>query len=260
MKDKKLVTVLLILVIILLVGGAYMLGKGNNKESEKELNIEENNGQQVSNNSSDCLPTTAPWIKVLSPNGGETYLMGQKTTIKWNSCNLPNSTHLRAYLERQAPLPDYEWQNPILFGNVSEGQVSSSLNDGEQLVILDSIHDVVPASYRLCIAEYVTPPGQNIIQGCSNGILVINSSSKESSTEVSNNQYTSSGCKIVSGCNGPIICIDENTEIGGSTCVALPEYACYKASSSRCEKQTSGKCDWTNTLELKSCIEKARNQ
>ena len=75
-----------------------------------------------------------------------------------------------------------------------------------------------------------------------------------------NKQFVGEGCRIVSGCNGPTICVDENTEIGGSNCVFLPEYTCYKASSSRCEKQTSGKCDWTMTPELKSCIQKERNQ
>ena len=34
-----------------------------------------------------CTSTTAPWIKVLSPNGGETYTMGQSVTVKWKTCN-----------------------------------------------------------------------------------------------------------------------------------------------------------------------------
>ena len=135
-----------------------------------------------------CKEDTSPWIKIISPNGGETFILGQKTMVKWSSCNLPNTMHLRAYLERQAPLPDYEWQSPILFGNVNEGKVESSLNDGEQLVVLDSIHDVVPASYKLCITEYVTSPGQNIIQGCSDNSFIINSSSEESVNEVFTNQ------------------------------------------------------------------------
>ena len=39
---------------------------------------------------SNCTSTTAPWIKVLSPNGGETYTAGQQVTVTWKSCNIPS--------------------------------------------------------------------------------------------------------------------------------------------------------------------------
>jgi len=73
-------------------------------------------------------------------------------------------------------------------------------------------------------------------------------------------RYTSKDCKIVSGCNGPISCVDKDMEIGGSICVALPEFGCYIDSSLRCEKQVSGMCDWTETPKLKSCVEDARQK
>ena len=83
--------------------------------------------------------------------------------------------------------------------------------------------------------------------------------SKEKTTDLFG-RYVASGCKIFSGCNGLIECLDEDFVFGGSICVALPEFACYKKSTSRCEKQIFGKCDWTNTPELKTCIENARNR
>ena len=43
----------------------------------------------VSINRNACTPDIAPWIKVLSPNGGETFTAGQQITIKWTSCNIP---------------------------------------------------------------------------------------------------------------------------------------------------------------------------
>ncbi len=58
-------------------------------------------------------------------------------------------------------------------------------------------------------------------------------------------------CRI-SGCSGQI-CSDKN-EI--SDCLYLPQYACYK--SAICARQADGKCGWTQTSELKSCIAKAR--
>jgi hypothetical protein len=37
-----------------------------------------------------CASNTSPWIKVTSPNGGETYTAGQQITVKWKSCNVQN--------------------------------------------------------------------------------------------------------------------------------------------------------------------------
>ena len=41
-----------------------------------------------------CTPNMAPWIKVLSPNGGEIFTAGQQTTIKWTSCNIPTTAQV----------------------------------------------------------------------------------------------------------------------------------------------------------------------
>jgi hypothetical protein len=169
----------IILGVIVVAGGAYYFGK-NNSQKMKEININNQNINQVNNNQtenfSNCTQNSAPSIKVVYPNGAETFKVGDKITVKWESCNLANSFHLRATLQRQPPFPDGEWQIPILFGSVEDGRTDSSLNDGEQLVMLDSAHDVVPASYKLCISEYATPPGQNVISGCSDNSFTINSS------------------------------------------------------------------------------------
>ena len=55
------------------------------------------------------------------------------------------------------------------------------------------------------------------------------------------------GC-IVTGCSGQI-CSDEEVI---TTCEFLPEYSCYK--TARCERQSDGQCCWTETAELKSCL------
>jgi|GEM_PF-2030635 len=41
---------------------------------------------------SSCTSTTGPWVKVLSPNGGETFTAGEQMTVKWESCNIPASS------------------------------------------------------------------------------------------------------------------------------------------------------------------------
>lgn len=50
------------------------------------------------------------------------------------------------------------------------------------------------------------------------------------------------------GCSGQI-CADEDVV---STCEWTPIYACYK--TAKCEKQSDGKCGWTKTSELESCL------
>ena len=56
-----------------------------------------------------------------------------------------------------------------------------------------------------------------------------------------------SECKRT-GCSGQI-CADQDMI---STCEYRPEYACYQ--SATCERQPDGKCGWTPTAELTSCL------
>lgn len=48
-------------------------------------------GIGISAVNSACTPTTTPYIKVLSPNGGEEYVAGQEVTVTWQSCNNPHT-------------------------------------------------------------------------------------------------------------------------------------------------------------------------
>jgi eight-cysteine-cluster-containing protein len=61
--------------------------------------------------------------------------------------------------------------------------------------------------------------------------------------------FTGEGC-MRSGCSGHL-CVPAGDAVM-STCIWKDEYACYK--SARCEKQTDGKCGWTESNELKSCL------
>jgi hypothetical protein len=38
-----------------------------------------------------CNATSAPYITLLSPNGGESYVAGQQVTVNWKTCNIPAS-------------------------------------------------------------------------------------------------------------------------------------------------------------------------
>lgn len=76
------------------VVGAKVSANGSYDSQTKELKATEvkvlfvnPNVATTTTTTTACLPTTAPWIKVLSPNGGEVYKMGDTITIKWGTCN-----------------------------------------------------------------------------------------------------------------------------------------------------------------------------
>jgi eight-cysteine-cluster-containing protein len=53
-----------------------------------------------------------------------------------------------------------------------------------------------------------------------------------------------------SGCSGTVCTEPENQVM--TTCEFRPEYACYD--NATCERQTDGKCGWTQTTELTACL------
>ncbi len=46
-----------------------------------------------------CTKTTKPYIKVLSPNGGEFFTPGQEVTVKWESCNVAKDNIINISLQ-----------------------------------------------------------------------------------------------------------------------------------------------------------------
>jgi eight-cysteine-cluster-containing protein len=69
------------------------------------------------------------------------------------------------------------------------------------------------------------------------------------------NLQSSSECKP-GGCSGQV-CEDASAEPIYTTCEYKAEYACYKTAT--CERQADGKCGWTQTSELTSCLENAKD-
>lgn len=60
------------------------------------------------------------------------------------------------------------------------------------------------------------------------------------------------GCRPT-GCSSQI-CSDQDV---ASTCEYREEYACYR--TAKCERQTDGKCGWTQTPALAQCLIQARH-
>ena len=60
------------------------------------------------------------------------------------------------------------------------------------------------------------------------------------------------GC-AVAGCSMQLCVSAEEAANVVSTCEYKAEYTCYKEAS--CEPQQNGKCGWTQTVELKACLQ-----
>jgi hypothetical protein len=59
----------------------------------------------------------------------------------------------------------------------------------------------------------------------------------------------------IGGCSGQI-CSNQPNVV--STCEWRPEYACYQ--HGKCERQLTGQCGWTNTVDLLRCLKDARSE
>ncbi len=183
MKNKGIIGLGLILAIVLGVavvgGGAYYLGKS--KEENKEVNNQDQNlpvaeNPQTAQVSTGCVSTSQPFVKVLSPNGGEVFTIGDTITVKWESCNVSSGTNdLFIALHQNG-----EWKNVIYLDN-------ATLDDGSESFIISS--DVLAGSYKIRVGS----PAARILQDFSDNYFTINSEAKDVSVaawkEYSNSEY-----------------------------------------------------------------------
>lgn len=68
---------IVILVALVALGGWFVYGKVNS-----------GNAGLVISRAPGCDKSTAPYVNITYPKGGETFTAGQKVTIKWVYCNL----------------------------------------------------------------------------------------------------------------------------------------------------------------------------
>jgi hypothetical protein len=143
--DKGFIGLGLILAIItvLAIGGvAYYVGT---KKVSAPQNIEENSNQILPSNSFEvptgpfldesnyvppeplCNSNTDPWIKVISPNGGEVYSLGQKMEVKWETCNVADAgIFIEVYNPKTTAL--------TLIDDIDNGIE----NDGSEMIVLST--------------------------------------------------------------------------------------------------------------------------
>ena len=63
-----------------------------------------------------CLPTTSPWVQIVSPNGGESYHLGT-IPVTYKTCNLPHNVQMNLELVYNGTTPIAT--TPVLFFNQS---------------------------------------------------------------------------------------------------------------------------------------------
>lgn len=115
----------------------------DNKGVSASGTVSANLGTAVSSNSiAKCLPTSAPSITVLSPNGGETYTAGQQITVKWKSCNIGNVVAIDLF--------NSDMETWILaVENSTSLSLNATPNDGEEKVWLPNTSVFRPQPFEI---------------------------------------------------------------------------------------------------------------
>lgn len=103
-----------------------------------------------------CNANTTPWIKVISPNGGQTYTAGQQITVTWQKCNMSAgqiSIDVTGY-----PTPSINQANLGFYTNNGSHSVTipSNLPAGKYIIAVGtppatfpSVHDESDASFTI---------------------------------------------------------------------------------------------------------------
>ncbi len=222
------IAVLLIIVGALIIGGgAYYMGKSsnalpknvveNNLPQEEQNNVANNPVQNnvvnnvATNTETNCLPNTAPWIKVLSPNGGETYTAGQQITVNWKSCNLPKQT------------PAAGTRTIAIELSIPSGPTwpiaETTQDDGSQLVTLPtSLPNGSPLSYgnNFKIAVIRNDPSAQLpwLGDYSDNLFTINAKSVVSACLPT----TAPWIKVLSPAGGEVYTVGQNVNVEWTSC------------------------------------------
>jgi hypothetical protein len=136
-----------------------------------------------------CTPTTTPYMKVLSPNGGEEYVAGEEIAVKWNSCNVPNYIGVIIY---DADAPTWHQGNPIVLA--SGHYDGPTENDGEEVFTIPA--STSAGEYKIWVRhEYDDFTGAAYEDQSDNSFTITASGSEGSE---SSGQLSCSGISITS--------------------------------------------------------------
>jgi Immunoglobulin-like domain of bacterial spore germination. len=184
--------------------------------------------------------------------------------------NLPNDNadaskeqKLSAHFHLVTPVLDAEVKSPLQISGSAAGWYFEAvfpvrLLDANGKVLASGqaratddwmTENFVPFTVELSFSEPATPTGMLIFKN--DNPSGDPSRDEEVDVPVHFSVPSTAACRPT-GCSGQI-CSDADVI---TDCIYLPEYACYK--NAKCEKQSNGKCGWTQTSELTSCINKSK--
>lgn len=105
------------------------------KKTENELHTETQTNKSV------CEKNSKPFITVLSPNGGESFALEQKITVKWKTCNIPDKM-VEMHVGYYNPETGRRWERTVLkepnYSTENDGVEFVDLPDNQELLGNDS--------------------------------------------------------------------------------------------------------------------------
>jgi len=125
-----------------------------------------------------------PYIKVLSPNGGEVWEVGSTQTIQWATQNIPSANKISIHIRRVPPPPlptEGQEFDPIIFIDLE--------NDGSEDWTISDMYPV--GNYIIEVNSYSSIPLTNVLSDESDVPFKIVSSSDETANwkTYSNEEY-----------------------------------------------------------------------
>jgi hypothetical protein len=141
------------------VGNGYVIVTNNSNPNvvsayNKILStIKLNESTECEQGSNTCKPDDTPWIKVISPNGGETFKVGEKIIVKWESCNISKNERITSRI------------NSVKISKIGNGYSTTKdrdpelgLNNGEaELIIPEEIYTYANSHYITLPIEEFSP-------------------------------------------------------------------------------------------------------
>ncbi len=126
-----------------------------------------------------CNVNSAPSLQVLSPNGGEVFVAGQRTTVSWKSCNIPTNAQIGFVFDFRNPGIPSAQQYTFSVISTNPSTSYTTINDGSELVTIpisayySNLGTIQHQGLYQARVIYVEPNG-HVIDDTSDGLFTIN--------------------------------------------------------------------------------------
>ena len=146
-KSQEYNSIKVILIAVVIIGVGYFIFKNvsNRGVGQKGTVYDMPQAQNSNGAYRKCASNMAPWIQVISPNGGEVFPPAQNAKIKWSSCNLSSADHVDIRIAQVNPTTGQ------LTGGLWYNLATQTANDGSEIIM---IHENIPlGTYKLVVRD-----------------------------------------------------------------------------------------------------------